>query len=257
MTGSITKSTRCEPDPPVDDRPQAIVEVWLTAVGDSRAAEAGMARLGADEQARVPRFRFERDRTCFVNRRVFLREVLGRYLQADPGSLRFTTSGNGRPELVEHKGLSFNASHSSTLAVVAVSRGPSVGVDIERLRAVPDGLGVADDLFTTHELASLRASIEAERSATFLRLWTRKEAVVKALGTGLSTPLSSFDVSRIDRTGVGHMDPTTEMAPHAYADLLGIQAHIGAIAVAGERVRPGVRMMGQKIARNVEYVDGP
>lgn len=242
MTVPVTKPTWSDTNPFDEARDQAIVEVWLATIDDARTGEADMARLDPDEQARARRLRFDRDRACFVNRRVFLRDVLARYVQSDPGRLRFTTSGNGRPELAGHGGLSFNASHSSTMAVVVVTRGRTVGVDIERLRTLPDGLDVAEAMFSPREIESVRSAVEPERSATFLRLWTRKEAVVKALGTGLSTPLADFDVSSVDRAGVGHTGRTAEVVAHTYVDLAGIPAHVGAVAMAGLDVRPDVRM---------------
>ena len=238
-----TKSIESGTSPGFDDPKQTIIDVWVAAVDGSLSAEAGMALLAADEQARARRLRFARDRACFVNRRIFLREVLARYLDCDPSSLRFVASANGRPELVGHHRVSFNASHSPTTAVVAVTYGQSVGVDVERLRHVSDALDVAENTFTLNELESLRLSPESMRSATFLQLWTRKEAVLKAAGIGLRTPLSELDVSCIDDTGIGHTAGSTDVSPHVYTDLLHISRHVGAIAIAGEHVHPVVRVM--------------
>jgi 4'-phosphopantetheinyl transferase len=86
-------------------------------------------------------------------------------------------------------------SHARELCVIAVSREPSVGVDIECLRPLDDALELAEGLFTKRERRFIQAVPPASRDEAFLALWTRKEAVVKAFGLGLSQPLDTFDVS--------------------------------------------------------------
>jgi len=170
------------------------VDIWHDWVDDAR--EPGDAAILDDgERARAARFRFDRDRRRFIARRAFLRRVLARYAGVDPARLRFRTSANGKPELAQPDlGLGFSASHADGLAIVAVSSGGVVGVDVERVRAIPDALELARRLWTDAEYRNLASIAAPLRSAAFLRLWTRKEAHVKRLGTGLSTPLDSFDV---------------------------------------------------------------
>jgi 4'-phosphopantetheinyl transferase len=177
--------------PPEDE---GDVDIWHDWVDDAR--EPGDAAILDDEErARSERFRFDRDRRRFIARRAFLRRVLARYAGLDPARLQYRTSANGKPELATPGiGLGFSASHADGLAVVAVAPRGVVGVDVERVRPIPDALELARHLWTDAEYRHLVSITAPLRSAAFLRIWTRKEAYVKLLGNGLSLPLDSFDV---------------------------------------------------------------
>ena len=90
----------------------------------------------------------------------------------------------------------FNLSHSGDLAALAISQTGPVGIDIEAIRPV-EALDLAGRFFAVAEQAALIALPEGERLAGFFRLWTAKEAIVKAIGCGLSRDPRSFDVSAI------------------------------------------------------------
>jgi 4'-phosphopantetheinyl transferase len=122
--------------------------------------------LADDERARSARFRFERDRRRYIVAHGVLRRLLGRYLGVRPEELRFERNGFGKPALTPafDGRLRFNLSHSADVALVAVASDAEVGVDVERVRALPE---LADD------------------PQTFLDGWTRNEACVKAMGRGL------------------------------------------------------------------------
>ncbi|WP_313135546.1 4'-phosphopantetheinyl transferase family protein [Paracoccus jeotgali] len=148
--------------------------------------------LSADEQARAARFVFDRDRARYIAGRAALRRILGRYLGRAPRDIRFRYGAFGRPLVA---GLSFNLSHTGDLAalVVAPVADLPLGIDIETVR--PIEMAVAEAHFAAPEMATLRALPDAGQQAAFYRCWTRKEAYLKAIGTGLSTDLSSFCVT--------------------------------------------------------------
>jgi 4'-phosphopantetheinyl transferase len=129
-----------------------------------------------------------------VHAHAFARRVLASYLDTDPASIRFRTTPLGKPFIDGRPDVSFSLSHAGDAVVVAVGRGPAVGVDLERLRRVDDALDIARGQFSARERAALATLPLRARSAAFLALWTRKEAVVKAWGTGLSVALDSFEV---------------------------------------------------------------
>jgi 4'-phosphopantetheinyl transferase len=151
--------------------------------------------LAVDECARADRFRFERDRRRFIVARALLRSLLARYLTQDPAELRFAYNAFGKPLLSTRSGVSFNVSHSGRLALLAVAGGDTVGVDVERLRRDFDFRPIARRFFAPREVATLEALPPWERRRAFFACWTRKEAVVKAHGSGLSLPLDTFEVS--------------------------------------------------------------
>ena len=120
-----------------------------------------------------------------------LRHVLARYVDEPAESLRFGTEPRGKPFLAHDSGVRFNLSHSGPMALVAVAR-REVGVDVERRRTVAHEARVARRIMTADELVRYDALPEAERTAFLLRVWTRKEALLKASGEGIRRSLQSL-----------------------------------------------------------------
>lgn len=170
------------------------VEVWRVALDlPAETVERLKPLLADDELARAARYHFESDRRRSVVRRAALRSIVAGYVGLAPAELRFAYGPQGKPSLAaSDAGLHFNLSHSGELALVAVGQVP-LGVDLERLRQVADADLVARRFFTPNEVAIQRAASDSNR--VFLQHWTRKEAIIKAVGKGLSMPLDTFDVS--------------------------------------------------------------
>jgi phosphopantetheinyl transferase len=124
-------------------------------------------------------------------------QILAGYLEVEPRSLEYATLPGGKPVLAD-RALEFNLSHSGELALVAVSRELPVGVDLEHPRSFRNEAGMAQRICTAGELEHLTRT-EAEDE--LLRLWVRKEAVVKATGEGLVHPVDQIDV--LDRAVAG------------------------------------------------------
>lgn len=174
------------------------VTIWLVDLAlSSPALTACDAVLSADERARADRFLRTEDRDRYRASHAALRLVLGRALGADPRNLTFAAGPNGKPELAGavREVLGFNLSHSGRLALIGLSACRPIGVDVEMIRPLPDALRIARGHFSADEAEALAAAPERERVAIFFGLWTRKEAVVKALGAGLALPLDHFSVT--------------------------------------------------------------
>jgi 4'-phosphopantetheinyl transferase len=151
--------------------------------------------LSAAELARADRFRFANDRGRYVRTHGTLRRILARFVRVSPAELAFEYGPQGKPVLARHhhgEPLHFNLSRSGGLAVVAVTRCGEVGIDVEQVRPLDDVLAIARRMFAPAECAALLALPEAERLPSFLWYWARKEAVVKAIGRGLSYSLQAF-----------------------------------------------------------------
>src|SRR5262249_46751920 len=101
---------------------------------------------------------------------------------------------HGKPSLAGRDDLHFNFSDSGSLGCLAVSTSGPLGVDIERCRE-RDYIGLADRYFSASEYPILEAMPDTEHGPAFFRGWTRKEAFLKAVGSGLSTRLDAFDVT--------------------------------------------------------------
>lgn len=184
------------------------VEVWRVALDDQPAEVVSFMAtlLSRDEAERAQRFFFARDRGRFLVGRGMLRMTLARYLERAPQELVFRYGPNGKPALAAevgdlraHAPLYFNVAHSEGLALFAVTRAGEIGIDVEWMRELPDWEQVAGAAFSARELAQLRACPPVRRRDEFFRAWTRQEAVLKALGTGLggldeSAAQTSFQV---------------------------------------------------------------
>jgi 4'-phosphopantetheinyl transferase len=182
--------------PAGDDPPAA--RLWLCdidrpPVGPDTAA----AVLDDDERARRARFVFQRDRDRYLASHLFLRAVLACHAGVDPAALRFTRGPHGKPVLepacVPGVAPAFNLSHSGARALLAIVPGAAeVGVDIERWRPDRRFAAIAERNFSPPECRYLDRFGAAARAAAFYRVWTLKEAYVKARSTGLTLPLHGF-----------------------------------------------------------------
>lgn len=174
------------------------VHLWAWSLLADPVAEEGLRRhLSPAERVRADRFRFPRDRRRYVIGRGTLRLRLAAYLGCPPSGVGIVQDEYGKPHLAAGLDagfpLSFNLSHSGDLALLAVGGGPALGVDVEAIRPIEPG--VAECVFAPDERALLDAVPADRRQQAFFTCWTRKEAYVKALGSGLSTPLTAFAVS--------------------------------------------------------------
>lgn len=151
--------------------------------------------LTADERERAERFHFTRDRNRFVGARGALRVLLAAHGGGRPEHLRFTYGPQGKPALAaEDSGLRFNLAHSDDLALIAITRGGEVGVDVERVPSPEVVTEVAPRVFCQRERERLDLLGGDARRWAFARLWTRKEACIKADGAGFSLALERIDV---------------------------------------------------------------
>ena len=149
------------------------------------------------EIRQAEKFHFRRDRDQYVAAHGALRSILACYLGIGAADIRFKFNRYGKPA-IDHKlaeeSLSFNASHSNWLALFAITRGRRIGVDVEYIRTELESEAIASNFFASREIDAIRKSSPRERIMEFYRIWTRKEAYVKAVGRGLSIPLHQFDV---------------------------------------------------------------
>jgi 4'-phosphopantetheinyl transferase len=153
--------------------------------------------LSHDEREKCSRLRAPGLERRFIVCRATLRMILGRRLHIRPDRLEFRYSSAGKPELLDvdaHR-LHFNVTHSSEVAMVALSEGKPVGIDVEHIRPDFATTAIAERFFSIAEREQLRSMPEQVRPNAFFRCWTRKEAFIKAVGTGMAFPLDAFDVS--------------------------------------------------------------
>ncbi len=174
------------------------VEIWRYSLDVVDKELQQLRTLLSDEEAeRADRFVRICHRNRFIAARGSLRQVLGWQMGYDPAALAFDISPSGKPSLRAQNDVGehvhFNVTHTGGDAAIALCRSAEVGIDIERVRSVRDGL--AQRYFSIEEVAALEALSEPEQLEAFFRCWTRKEAFVKATGEGIKRGLDSFVVS--------------------------------------------------------------
>ncbi len=153
--------------------------------------------LSSDEQQRAARYRQPGDSELYLLAHVMLRDVLGRAVGRDPARLQFTCDPGGKPQLAD-RAVEFNLSHTRGAVLIGVGGAP-LGVDIEHedRRARMD---VAQRFFSPPEFQRLAELDTASQRREFFRIWTLKEAWLKARGSGLAEPLDAFQVQADDAT---------------------------------------------------------
>ena len=174
------------------------VDVWIGDLTKAQTMGPWAERLAPEERERAGRFRFEEDRQRYVYGRGLLRELTASYLTLHPESLQFHYTESGKPELPaepRQRQLGFNLSHSGERLLLAFAWDREVGVDVELLRSDLEVEEIAKRYFSSDEQRALLSLSATEQIPAFFRCWTRKEAYVKAVGGGLSLPLSQFDVA--------------------------------------------------------------
>lgn len=221
----------------------SVITVWRIPLAPSAAPTAEeLATLSDAERERAARFRFDRDRSRWLLAHIAARAIIGAELGVAPAEIRYAFGPTGKPSLAwpEHTGVEFNLSDSGDLALLAICRDAPVGVDVEFVKPMPDLAAIATSHFAAEERAELLALPEAEQLGAFYRIWTRKEAYIKAVGTGLSHGLDRFAVS------VGpasprfvHLDGDTARAARwSLCNVPTFGPYLGALAV--ERTSPTV-----------------
>lgn len=151
------------------------------------------ALLGETERLRARRFVFAADRERFVAEHGLQRRLLGAYGTRSPASLAIAPDRYGKPRL-SGVAITFNGSESAGIALFAVAEAGEIGIDIEALRPERADMRIARRYFHPAEIQELESLADEARLAAFFAVWTRKEALVKAVGLGLRIPLASFRV---------------------------------------------------------------
>ena len=174
------------------------VHVWRTSLvrpADEVAALHDV--LDAAERSRAGKFHHERDRRRFVVARATLRTLLGELTARAPRDVPLCVLPGGKPALGPGgaiDGLHFNVSHCGDLALF-VFADREVGIDVERVTPHGDMGRVAVHFFSADERAAFERLAQVERARFFFRTWVRKEAYVKATGSGLALDPAKVSVA--------------------------------------------------------------
>jgi 4'-phosphopantetheinyl transferase len=171
------------------------IHVWIVDVHASESQCVLQTRwLDQQEMERASRIPNLEKRRSFLVAHGVLRDLLGRYLECDPGTIELASDPEGKPKLVFPEGMHFNMTHSAEWAAFAFSSSCVVGVDLEKVRALPGLPTIIRRVLCAEEAAELMLVSERDRERGFFCCWTRKEAYSKAIGMGLLTAFDTFCV---------------------------------------------------------------
>ncbi len=176
--------------PPSDDQ----ISVAIIALDESGDGWEKFAKsLPSMEQERTLRFHFAADRLRFAKCRHILRATLAPWLGCSPLEVTLRFGEHEKPHLDHETDLHFNLSHTRGGALIAFARGAEIGIDIENITRSSDLDGIARRVFTDRERSALDALKGDAKTSLFFRLWTAKEAFLKATGRGLSLDPASIE----------------------------------------------------------------
>jgi len=172
------------------------IHIWTADLETASFQENIPSMLSEDERERAFRFQFPIHRQRFIAGRCLLRTIISLYTQVPPPQIIFSYEDKKKPSLKfpSPSSLQFNVSHSGQMAVYAFTLNHAIGVDIEKVQT-DYHQGVAHRFFSPQENHALLQAPLHKRPTLFYRIWARKEAIVKAIGKGLSMHLPSFSVS--------------------------------------------------------------
>ncbi len=198
------------------------VHIWLvdpTTVTDADLLACYHELLSRDENAKWQRYRFDKDKHQHLVTRALIRTTLSRYEPSiAPQDWRFELNAHGKPLIANSlsRPLHFNLSHTQNLAALAVTRCAPIGIDVEKIKAVEQVRGLAERCFADGEIAFVFSGDKAAVMERFFKLWTLKEAYIKAHGCGMSLSLHSVEFDPLAHPLTVSFDATHDDRPEEW-----------------------------------------
>ncbi|NWJ47673.1 MAG: 4'-phosphopantetheinyl transferase superfamily protein [Chloroflexi bacterium] len=195
--------------------------------------------LTSEEIERAKRYRRIQDGERFIIARGLLRHLLGQYLNENPTKIKLSTLAHGKPALSQttyQKPVEFNISHSGELALLAFSTEMRLGIDLEQINIAIEYSSIARNFFSVSEIRLLEELPLSEKPKYFFRLWTIKEAYLKACGKGLTFPLDQVEIVPAPSQNMVYFTiktPTPNLQYWKVCELKPDEGYCGALAVDG------------------------
>jgi len=165
-----------------------------------------LACLSEDEKVRADKLKVELKRNQFIITRAVLRVLLSNCIETKPEAITFHYEQHGKPYITDqynNKTIEFNISHSGDYALIALTLGNKLGIDIEEMNSKIDYPTLSKRFFSEQENKALMNLKESNQLDAFYRTWVRKEAFIKAVGTGVAFGLDTFSVSQEEASETG------------------------------------------------------
>lgn len=148
-----------------------------------------ISMLSSSERDRANRYHFTKDKHRFVICRALLKFILAEHMDLEIDKIIIDIDANKKPYLAAYPSVFFNISHAGDYALIAIAKSP-VGVDIEYMNKSFDYEEILPHVFSKTEIDKTN-----NRHFTFYKFWTRKEAIVKAIGKGINDDLPKIPVT--------------------------------------------------------------
>jgi 4'-phosphopantetheinyl transferase len=221
------------------------IHIWCASLNISHEELSHhVSLLSLDEKARAERFYFEKDRDHFIVGRGLLRTIISYYLKVEPAQIIFFYEEYGKPALkseLRDKTFEFNLSHSKGLALYIFSWNRKVGIDVEYIHSMPDMDDFAERFFSPRESAFINSLSGQQKEIAFFKLWTCKEAFLKANGNGLTVPINEVEISLESEGSVTleAIGEEKEQISHWQLEIFNpVQGYQAALAVEGKGAVP-------------------
>lgn len=170
------------------------IDIWMfSLIADDTQLATFQNLISNEELQRAQRLRFADHQRRAIISSAILRQILSRYLPIKPEAIVYAYNEFGKPYIESHP-IHFNLSHSHDQAIVAISTEYELGIDIERQREKIDIPGLVRKVYSAKEQKHFAQLNSEDQTASFYKVWTCKEAILKALGTGLHHPLAHIEV---------------------------------------------------------------
>lgn len=225
------------------------IHIWTVDLDQWAAPDSEtLPMLPKREKAKAERFRYEILKTRYIKGRYALRLLLGMYLGTGFYHREFHINTYGKPSLkntLDQEAIQFNLSHSDNTCVCVFRQHGDIGVDVEKIKDLPDMDGIAERFFSPLEKEKLFSLPESARKKSFFQYWARKEALLKAMGRGLSFPLNKAQViSSPEETAeiiVRTAKPDTK-SEWTLRDISLFDGFVSAVAIDGHHADCGARL---------------
>jgi len=193
------------------------IVVWIAHVSQARDSLIHLEScLDHRDRERAARFHFADDRARFILGRGLLKKCLGFYLEQKPATIELAYTDLGRPILPHDEDIHFSISHTQDLVALALTSGARIGIDLEYTQSHVDLIELAGRIFSEDDLKLFQALPNGEKPGAFYRVWTRKEAYLKARGEGIAEGLQLISVSLGAEETASVIDSRDESAADAW-----------------------------------------
>lgn len=168
--------------------------VFYGKISDFQALDY-LSFLSTEEIMRAEKYLTSADKIRHLISRVILKRLLARFLDMNVEQIKWGYGKNGKLFLCTNPDFQFNIAHSSDLFVIGFTLGMEIGVDVESLNRTPNIAALENEVFSANELHYFQQLPLSQKRAVFIQTWTRKEAMLKASGDGLTQAMNKLEVA--------------------------------------------------------------